>query len=120
MMLSFLSTLGLQAMDATLPEVKELLSVLEKKFEECQDEFNGQAIGYSLVGIASMPPTVPEVAAIITQISIKIAFSEFRGQPNVEFLLFGNSVRVRIKDDIDQFTNRRFTLLPVETSFVEE
>jgi len=77
-------------------EVRELLDALEPKFAQCNDQFSAKEIGYVLVGMNLMDRTVPEVAALMSQVSIKVATSELQGQPNLDFLVFGRAVRVKV------------------------
>ena len=81
-------------------EVRAIMRILESKFQASTSIFTAQDIGRSLVGLSQMSQSISEVQALSNQIYTKIALSELRGQPNVQFLLFGKSVRVKVpKDD---------------------
>eukprot|EP01041_Mallomonas_annulata_P004399 gene4399-8755_t len=92
---------GMQGMSSGEEEVRGVLAALEPKFMTCTDQFIAQDIGKCFVGLNSMDYTVSEVAAIASQMSIKIAMSEFKGQPNLQFLLFGKSIRVKVDDSYE-------------------
>ena len=95
-----MALIGLQGMTCDSPEVKGLLNALEPKLSECNEQFGAQELGRCLVGIHAMSSTEPEAAAIIQQIQLKISLSEFRGQPNLQFLLYGKYVRVKIGNSV--------------------
>lgn len=53
-------------------------------------------LGYSLSGLSGMQPAIHEVVnEMFEELCLKVAKSEFKGQPNLLFLQFGKGVRVQ-------------------------
>jgi hypothetical protein len=89
---------GLQGISYS-DEIKIMLNVLISKMKESDGIYSGRDIGYSLAGLSSMQPIVhDEVHEIFEELCIKVAKSEFKGQPNLLFLQFGKGVRVKKAD----------------------
>jgi hypothetical protein len=80
-------------------EIKIMLNVLISKMKLSDGIYSGRDIGYSLAGLSSMQPIVhDEVQEIFEELCMKVARSEFQGQPNLLFLQFGKGVRVKKAD----------------------
>lgn len=89
---------GLQGIEYS-NDIKIILSILTSKMQESDGIYSGRDIGYSLAGLSSMQPIVhDEVHEIFEELCLKVAKSEFKGQPNLLFLQFGKGVRVKKAD----------------------
>ena len=72
--------------------------VLAKKMQESpqKDIWEAQDIGYCLCGLNGMDISVPEVTAVVQELSLKVALSKYGSEPlPLSFLQYGKNVRVQ-------------------------
>eukprot|EP01038_Epipyxis_sp_PR26KG_P014840 gene14840-19946_t len=91
---------GLQGMTSDYEEIRAIVIALLPKIRACDETFNTHHIGYCLTGLNGMQRTVyQEIEDIFQELYIKIAKSEYGGQPNLLFLQFGKAVRVKVNSN---------------------
>lgn len=68
---------------------------------ETEEIFTARDIGYCLVGLSNLrgsDATGPslEVLSILSELTFKVSQTEYANQPNLLFLKFGKSIRVKV------------------------
>ena len=64
-----------------------------------EEIFSARDFGYCLAGLSGLRiengENIPEVQSIMQELSLLVSRSEFQGQPDLLFLQFGKSIRVK-------------------------
>jgi hypothetical protein len=79
-------------------QIRYLLDTISIKMREqpIEDIYSARDIGYCLCGLSGLQPLlIPEVILVCDELNLKVAASEFKGQPDLLFLQFGRAVRVK-------------------------
>lgn len=89
--------IGLQGMVSDCPEIRRVVSALVcKMVDQTSQKYSAKDIGYILSGINGLHQlNIPEVSELVEELIIKVNESDFKGQPNLLFLQFGKSIRVK-------------------------
>jgi hypothetical protein len=90
---------GLQGVTSGSVEVRALLIALAEKMRQSEGIYSARDIGYSLAGLSTMQTSGDDIVReVFEELCVKVAASEFKGQPNLLFMQFGKGVKVKRGD----------------------